>query len=178
MYTKCIICKVADLWNSETSCNMHETGFPEYLNYAVFTCTGRPISKWRTGFPLFHSQETLSILYTWIGTKTVEETFMICRIRSFHFRVGCFYEEAHKDCVFAHTIPVPLLSQGHTHNSYLCTYYLYVWRVPKWHSPNGSRYRFTGLKKVSISRAQPPPTCPRKSSAVSARIKNITYMAV
>jgi hypothetical protein len=43
-------------------------------------------------------------------------------------------------------------------------------------APNGThltaRFHFTGPKKVSISRAQPPPTCPPN---VSARIKSITY---
>ncbi len=34
-----------------------------------------------------------------------------------------------------------------------------------------ARCHFTGPKKVSISRAQPPPTCPCN---VSARIKSIT----
>jgi hypothetical protein len=38
-----------------------------------------------------------------------------------------------------------------------------------------ARCHFTGPKKVSISRAQPPPACPRNGSA---RIKNITYGAV
>jgi hypothetical protein len=46
-------------------------------------------------------------------------------------------------------------------------------------APNGTRltarYHFTGLKKVSISMAQPPPTCPRNGFA---RIKSIAYMAV
>jgi hypothetical protein len=41
-------------------------------------------------------------------------------------------------------------------------------------APNGTRLsarcRFKGPKKLSISRAQPPPTCPRN---VSACIKNI-----
>jgi hypothetical protein len=45
-------------------------------------------------------------------------------------------------------------------------------------APNGTRLtarcHFTGPKKVSISRAQPSPTCPRIGYA---RIKNITYGA-
>ena len=38
-----------------------------------------------------------------------------------------------------------------------------------------ARCHFTGPKKLSISRAQPSPTCPRN---VSARIKNITHGAI
>jgi hypothetical protein len=38
-----------------------------------------------------------------------------------------------------------------------------------------ARCHFTGPKKVSISRAQPPPTCPHNGVA---RIKSITYGAV
>jgi hypothetical protein len=48
------------------------------------------------------------------------------------------------------------------------------WKFRVFWAPNGTRLsarcHFTGPKKLSISRAQPPPTCPRN---VSARIKNI-----
>jgi hypothetical protein len=44
---------------------------------------------------------------------------------------------------------------------------------PKWHSP-AARSHLTGLKKVSISRAHHPPTCPRNGVA---HIKSITYGA-
>ncbi len=45
---------------------------------------------------------------------------------------------------------------------------------PKWQSPNGSM-SFHRAQKVSISRAQSPPTCPRNGFA---HIKSITYRAV
>ncbi len=45
---------------------------------------------------------------------------------------------------------------------------------PKLHSPIGSM-PFHRAQKLSISRAQPPPTCPCNGSA---RIKNITHGAV
>ncbi len=43
------------------------------------------------------------------------------------------------------------------------------------HLDSTTRCHFTGLKKVSISRAQPPPIGPRNGFA---RIKSITYGAV
>ncbi len=46
----------------------------------------------------------------------------------------------------------------------------------KSHSPNGSM-PFHEPKKVTIFRAQPPPTCPCNGSE-SARIKHITYGVV
>ncbi len=47
---------------------------------------------------------------------------------------------------------------------------------PKWHLPIGSMPFFSqDPKKLSISRAQPPPSCPRN---VSARIKNIKHGAL
>jgi hypothetical protein len=41
-----------------------------------------------------------------------------------------------------------------------------------WQARLTARCNFTGHKKVSISRVQPPPTCPRNGFA---RIKSITY---
>ncbi len=46
---------------------------------------------------------------------------------------------------------------------------------PKGHTRLTARCHFTGPKKVSISRTQPPSTCPRNRSA---RIKPITHGAV
>ncbi len=45
---------------------------------------------------------------------------------------------------------------------------------PKLHSPDGLMH-FTRPKKVIITRAQPPPTCPGNGFA---RIKSITYRAM
>jgi len=45
---------------------------------------------------------------------------------------------------------------------------------PQWHSPNGSM-TFHSAKKVCISSAQSPPTCPRNGFA---HIKSITNGAV
>ncbi len=53
------------------------------------------------------------------------------------------------------------------------------WKSRVFWAPNrtrlSARCHFTGPKKLSISRAQPPPTCPRN---VSARIKKIVHGAV
>jgi hypothetical protein len=46
---------------------------------------------------------------------------------------------------------------------------------PKWHSPIGLMPFQRGSKKLSISRAQPPPICPRNGCA---HIQNIMHGAV
>ncbi len=72
------------------------------------------------------------------------------------------------------TVPVPVPQHCHIHNAFDAGKSMTTFFGPKWHLPNSSM-PFHMAKKVSISRAQNPPTCPSNGFA---RIKIIMYRAL